>query len=342
MNATMTERFNVSGALLVKLFGRPDHERDEFSRQGRSGARHRRARAPCTPACSWSRSLSSAALGTAVVYWLGGRLVISGHHQARARSSRWRSTCTRIYPPLTALTNARVDFLTAFVSFERVFEVLDTPRAIDDRPGARRPGRAPADASSSTTCGSATRRRRGLDRIARGRRARRRSSDEPSDWILKGVSFTAEPGQMVALVGPSGAGKTTLSPPRAPPLRRDRPARACRRPRRARPDPGQPDRRHRGGHPGRAPVPRHHRGQPALRPARRHRRRAGRRLPGGAHPRPDRRRCPTATTPSSASGATACRAARSNASPSRACCSRTRRSSSSTRPPRTSTPRPRC
>ena len=279
MNATMTERFNVSGALLVKLFGRPDQERNEF--RDKAG----RVRDIGVKSAMYTRTFMVAlglvaACGTAIVYGLGGRFVIQGTFKLGTLVAL-ALYVQRIYPPLIALTTARVDFMTAVVSFERVFEVLDAPRAIDDRPGAHELVRG-ADGSRPTTCGSATRRRRRC-RSHRSRRTRAAAlSDEPSDWILKGVSFTAEPGQMVALVGPSGAGKTTLS--HLVPRLYDVTTGAMR-------VDGHDVRdvtlaslagHHRDGHPGRAPLPRHHRGQPALRPARRHRRsswstRAGRR-----------------------------------------------------------------
>jgi ATP-binding cassette subfamily B protein len=208
MNATMTERFNVSGALLVKLFGRLDQERNEFA--DKAG----RVRDIGVKSAMYTRTFMVAlglvgACGTAIVYGLGGRLVIQRTIELGTLVAL-ALYVQRIYQPLTALTSARVDYMTAVVSFERVFEVLDTPRAIDDRPGAHdlvvQGGKIEADdvwfrypAPSTVSIAS-------LEADARAA-----LSDEPSDWILKGVSFTAEPGQMVALVGPSGAGKTTLS-----------------------------------------------------------------------------------------------------------------------------------
>jgi ATP-binding cassette subfamily B protein len=208
MNATMTERFNVSGALLVKLFGRPDQERNEF--RDKAG----RVRDIGVKSAMFTRTFMVAlglvaACGTAIVYGLGGRFAIQGTFKLGTLVAL-ALYVQRVYPPLIALTTARVDFMTAVVSFERVFEVLDAPRAIDDRPGARdlvaRGGRIEVDdvwfrypAASTVSIAS-------LEADAPAA-----LSDEPSDWILKGVSFTAEPGQMVALVGPSGAGKTTLS-----------------------------------------------------------------------------------------------------------------------------------
>ena len=208
MNATMTERFNVSGALLVKLFGRPEQERSEF--RDKAG----QVRDIGVRSAMYTRTFMVAlglvgAAGTAIVYGLGGRFVIQGTFKLGTLVAL-ALYVQRIYQPLTALTSARVDYMTAVVSFERVFEVLDAPRAIDDRPGAydlvSKGGKIEVDdvwfrypAPSTVSIAS-------LEADATAV-----LSDEPSDWILKGVSFTAEPGQMVALVGPSGAGKTTLS-----------------------------------------------------------------------------------------------------------------------------------
>jgi len=150
------------------------------------------------------------AIGTVAVYFIGGQLVVSGTISLGTMIAL-ATYVAQIYGPLTALTNARVDVMTAFVSFVRVFEVLDAPRAIDDAPGAYdlvdAKGRIDVDnvwfrypAASQVSIPS-----------LEGDGTALRLSDEPSDWILKGVSFTVEPGRMVALVGPTGAGKTTLS-----------------------------------------------------------------------------------------------------------------------------------
>jgi ATP-binding cassette subfamily B protein len=202
MNTQMTEQFNVAGALLVKLYGRHADERDAFDR------RAARVRDTGISQAMLSRILFVAlglvsALGAAAIYGLGAQLVIS---KAISIGTLFvlAAYVTRIYSPLTGLTNARVDIMTALVSFERVFEVLDAPIAIDDRPGAvdlENPrGRIeidhvtfhyPADTAVASLEAAGTEQTIGGE-------------------VLHDVSLTIEPGQMVALVGPSGAGKTTL------------------------------------------------------------------------------------------------------------------------------------
>ena len=134
MNTTMTERFGVAGAMLVKLFGRHDEEVDEF------GDRAGRVRDIGVKTAIYSRTFFIAlglvgAVGTAA-HLLGRRR--AGHLGGMTIGTlvALGTYVTRIYTPLTSLTNARVDLMTAFVSFERVFEVLDTPNPIEDRPGA--------------------------------------------------------------------------------------------------------------------------------------------------------------------------------------------------------------
>jgi ATP-binding cassette subfamily B protein len=207
MNNITAERFNVAGAMLAKLFGRPDRERDEFSNRAAS------VRDIGVTTAMYSRVLLIAlglvtAIGTAVVLWIGGDLAISGTIKVGTLAA-FVLYVDQIYQPLAQLTNSRVDVLTALVSFERVFEVIDFPAAIVDRPGA-------VDLVDPQG-------RIELDHVwfrhPAGREVSLESleapntpgADEPSDWTLRDVSLTIEPGTTIALVGASGAGKTTIA-----------------------------------------------------------------------------------------------------------------------------------
>jgi ATP-binding cassette subfamily B protein len=211
MSATMTEKFNVSGALLVKLFGRPAQESRQFDE--RAGA----VRDSGIRLALMSRYLFAAlalvgAVGTAAVYWIGGRQAAEGH-LAVGVVVALAAYVTRLYSPLTDLASTRVSALGALVSFDRVFEVLDATPAVQERPGAHDiadpRGRVEArnvwfryPAASEVSVASLE---RSSDEMAEG------LDSLPGEWVLKDLSFVAEPGTMTALVGASGAGKTTLS-----------------------------------------------------------------------------------------------------------------------------------
>ncbi len=205
MNNTMTERFGVAGALLVKTYGRHDQETESFS-QSAAGVRDIGVKSAMYTRTFMAILGLVGSIGTAAVYYFGGRSVISGTITAGTLVALAALT-VRIYEPLTSLTNARVDVLTAFVSFERVFEVLDTPNPIQDRPDAETlsqvEGRIEFDHVTFRYPTSA-------DTVAslEGGYAPERAGDHD---VLHDVTACIEPGQMVALVGPSGAGKSTLS-----------------------------------------------------------------------------------------------------------------------------------
>ncbi len=212
MSSNMTERFNVSGALLVKLFGRPDAEAREFS--GRAG----RVRDSGIRLALLSRYLFASlslvgAVGTAAVYWLGGREAVLGALSVGTVVAL-AAYVTKLYSPLTDLASAQTDVLGAIVSFDRVFEVLDAAPMVADSPDSQPlpvpvEGRVEANgvwfrypAASEVSVASLE---------ATAETVSNPLATEPGDWVLRDVSFVAEPGTMTALVGPSGAGKTTMS-----------------------------------------------------------------------------------------------------------------------------------
>lgn len=207
LNTQMVERFNVAGALLVKLFGRRRDEVDTFS--GRAAE----VRDIGIRSAMYGRVFFVAlglvgAIGAAAIYGVGAHLAVRGSI-TEGTLVALAALVARVYQPLTGLTNARVDLMTSVVSFERVFEVLDAPEAIQDRPGAielvnpvgrvefrdvffRYPAAASVSIASLSTVG--------LEQNA-----------DPDRDVLSGVNLVVVPGETVALVGSSGSGKTTMA-----------------------------------------------------------------------------------------------------------------------------------
>lgn len=206
MSTTMSERFNVSGALLVKLFGRPADEDAEFA------AKAARVRDIGVSIAMQNRYFFSAltlitSLATVLVYGVGGSFAISGALTVGAVVTL-AGLLTQLYGPLTSLTTARIDVMTALVSFERVFEVLDLPPAIAEKQDARRL----PEGGLAVEFDDVRFRYPSADEISLASlESVARSDTAPGGEVLHGVSFRAEPGQLIALVGPSGAGKTTIT-----------------------------------------------------------------------------------------------------------------------------------
>ena len=209
MNTQMTERFSAPGATLVKLFGSPDSESREFEiRAGR--VRDIGVRTAMLQSVFMNSLTLMSALALALVYGLGGVLAVGGHLQTGSIVAL-ALLLTRLYSPLTALANAHVEIASALVSFERVFEVLDLEPLIQEKPGARAVPDGPVAIEfddvrfsypSADKVSLAS-----LEEAAVLSETEVRGGDE----VLHGISFTAQPGEMVALVGSSGAGKSTIA-----------------------------------------------------------------------------------------------------------------------------------
>jgi ATP-binding cassette subfamily C protein len=209
MNTQMTERFSAPGATLVKLFGSPARESREFAvRAGR--VRDIGVRTAMLQSVFMNSLTLMSALALALVYGLGGVLAIGGVLQAGAIVSL-ALLLTRLYSPLTELANAHVEIASALVSFERVFEVLDLEPLIQETPGAVavpdgtvtvefRDVRFSYPSADKVSLAS-------LEEVAELNETDVRGGVE----VLHGISFVAQPGQMVALVGSSGAGKSTIA-----------------------------------------------------------------------------------------------------------------------------------
>ena len=206
MSSTMTERFNVSGAMLVALFGQPLRESEYFRSRARRVA-DIGIRTAMLNRLFFIALTGVAAIATAFAYGIGGHLAINGGITIGTLLAI-TALLARLYGPLTALSNVRIDVMTSLVSFERVFEVLDLEPMVKNREGAvEYRGKNPRIEFNNVDFAYPR-----ADEISL---ASLESAAKPetveSGEILKGLSFVAAPGTMTALVGPSGAGKTTIS-----------------------------------------------------------------------------------------------------------------------------------
>ena len=206
MSSTMTERFNVSGAMLVALYGQQERERDGF------GVRARRVadigiRMAMLNRLFFIALTSVAAIATAFAYGIGGQLAISGELTVGTLLAI-TALLARLYGPLTAISNVRIDVMTSLVSFERVFEVLDLEPMVKNKPGARAltstKGKVEFKDVDFSYPNAVEISLASLESVAK-------VETIASGQVLHNLSFVVEPGTTTALVGPSGAGKTTIS-----------------------------------------------------------------------------------------------------------------------------------
>ncbi|MFF3504031.1 ABC transporter ATP-binding protein [Streptomyces sp. NPDC003247] len=206
MGTRMTERFSAPGATLVKLFGRPEQESAQFAARA-ALVRDIGVRTATAQSLFITALTLVSALALALVYGLGGRLALDGALDAGAVVAL-ALLLTRLYAPLTALAGARVEVMSALVSFERVFEVLDLKPLIEERPDAREVPEGPVSVVfEDVRFGYPSADKVSLASLEEVAALDTRGGAE----VLHGVSFRAEPGHTVALVGSSGAGKSTIA-----------------------------------------------------------------------------------------------------------------------------------
>ncbi|MGH3509500.1 MAG: ABC transporter ATP-binding protein, partial [Nocardioidaceae bacterium] len=206
MGSNMTERFNVGGALLLKLFGRRDEEDARFAAKA-AVVRDLGVRISLVTRVFGATMMLIPSLATALVYGVGGWMAIR-QTLTIGTITALATLLTRLLGPLQGLSNVRVAVMTALVSFERVFEVLDLPSTITEKPD---PVVLPRDAGTVEFEHVAFRYPRADEVSLASLEVIARAESRDTGLVLKDVSFTAGRGQMVALVGPSGAGKTTIT-----------------------------------------------------------------------------------------------------------------------------------
>ena len=206
MSSTMTERFNVSGAMLVSLYGRQSDEKSYFRTRARKVA-DIGIEIALLNRIFFIALTSIAAVATAIAYGIGGHLAINGTVTVGTLLAI-TALLARLYGPLTALSNVRIDVMTALVSFERIFEVLDLAPMVQDRLNAKElVGKDLAVEFKNVSFAYPKAEEISLSSLE----SVAKPETVESGVVLNGLTFTAKPGTMTALVGPSGAGKTTIS-----------------------------------------------------------------------------------------------------------------------------------
>lgn len=199
MTSLLTETLSIGGVILTKAFGRQGYESERF-RESNRGVRDMGIRQALVGRWLFMSLGLAGAVGVALVYWEGGRMVLSGGLTVGTIVA-FAAYLMRLYQPVTSLSNVQVEVISALVSFERVFQYLDLSVEIQDAPGAVDIGRARGDVRFEKVSFSY--------RLRPGYTPQEEKMEKL--WALRHVSFEIQPGQMVGLVGPSGAGKTTVS-----------------------------------------------------------------------------------------------------------------------------------